>query len=180
MWPVSLLTVHKTWPAHFPFTPLLFTGHGPLDADLPPAHTSHSHLPCSRFTKNRRNVREHGALSAIQHPGVVGEPGGSGRGECVRGAVNNRASHRSPRSRHRFAPVHKTWPAHFPFTPLLFSVGVCVCDLLMLSHLPCSQDLGSFMPAFRPCKPSIHTAPVHSSQDPAFTHSMHGNKETKP
>ena len=35
--------------------------------------------------------------------GVVGEPGGSRRGECVRGAINNRASHRSPRSRHRRA-----------------------------------------------------------------------------
>jgi len=38
----------------------------------------------------------------MQHLGVVGEPDGSGRGECVRGAINNRAPHRSPpRSRHR-------------------------------------------------------------------------------
>jgi len=31
-------------------------------------------------------------------PRGSGEPGGSGRGACVRGAINNRAPHRSPRS----------------------------------------------------------------------------------
>jgi len=36
-------------------------------------------------------------------PTGSGEPGGSGRGECVRGAINNRAPHRSPRTRHRRA-----------------------------------------------------------------------------
>jgi len=52
---------------------------------------------------NRRNRRGHGALCAIQHRGVLGEPGGSGREECVKGAINNRAPHRRPRSRHRRA-----------------------------------------------------------------------------
>ena len=36
-------------------------------------------------------------------PRGSGEPGGSGRGACVRGALNNRAPHRSPRTRHRRA-----------------------------------------------------------------------------
>jgi len=53
--------------------------------------------------RNRRKGRGHGALCAIQHLGAVGELDGSGRGECVRGASNNRAPHRSPRSRHRRA-----------------------------------------------------------------------------
>jgi len=39
---------------------------------------------------NRKKGRGDGALYAIRHLGVVGEPGGSGRGECVRGAINNR------------------------------------------------------------------------------------------
>jgi len=48
---------------------------------------------------NRRNGRGHGALCAIQHLGVVGEPGGSGWGEGMRGAVNNCAPRRSLHSR---------------------------------------------------------------------------------
>ena len=32
-----------------------------------------------------------------------GEPGGSGRGECVRSAIDNRTPHRRPRTRHRRA-----------------------------------------------------------------------------
>jgi len=55
--------------------------------------------------RNRRKQRGHGALCAIQHLGVVGEPGASGRGECVRGAINNRAPHRRPHSRHRRAQI---------------------------------------------------------------------------
>ena len=34
-------------------------------------------------------------------PRGSGEPGGSGRGECVRNAIDNRTSHRRPRTRHR-------------------------------------------------------------------------------
>jgi len=41
-------------------------------------------IPCTGLHRNRRKGRGHGALCAIQHLGVVGEPGGSGRGECVR------------------------------------------------------------------------------------------------
>jgi len=53
--------------------------------------------------RNRRNGRGHGVLCAIQHLGVVGKPGGSGRGECVRSAINNRTPHRRLHSRHRRA-----------------------------------------------------------------------------
>jgi len=60
-------------------------------------------LALTLLHRNRKNGRGHGALCAIQHLGVVGEPGGSGRGERVRGAITNLASHRSLRSRHRRA-----------------------------------------------------------------------------
>jgi len=50
---------------------------------------------------------------AIQHLGCRGRaaPGGSGRGECMRGAINNRAPHRSPRSRRRCAQIF-LWRSH--------------------------------------------------------------------
>jgi len=66
-----------------------------------------------QYHGHRRKGRGHGALCAIQHLGVVGEPGGSGRGERVRGAINNRAPHRSPRSRRRRAHVKNKSPLHF-------------------------------------------------------------------
>jgi len=47
--------------------------------------------PCASHG-NRRNGRGHGKLCAIQHIGVVSEPGGSERGECVRGAILSRSS----------------------------------------------------------------------------------------
>jgi len=51
---------------------------------------SREHPNASReVNRNRRKGRGHGALCAILHLGVVGEPGGSGRGEGVRDAINN-------------------------------------------------------------------------------------------
>jgi len=67
-----------------------------------------SHATDTWIHRNRRKGRGHGALCAIQHLRVVGEPGGSGRGEGVRGAINNRAPHRSPHSRHRRAQVSQS------------------------------------------------------------------------
>jgi len=50
--------------------------------------------------RHRSKGRGHGALCATQHLGLVGEPGGSGREACVRGAMHNRASHRCKTDQH--------------------------------------------------------------------------------
>jgi len=56
--------------------------------------------PIERKTEERAWMR---CAVCDTTPRGRGEPGGSGRGECVRGAIHNRAPHRSPRSRHRRA-----------------------------------------------------------------------------
>jgi len=57
----------------------------PLDAAVTPVTVDT--VRCVRYTTYRGS----------------GEPGGFGRGECVRSAINNRTPRRRPRTRHRRA-----------------------------------------------------------------------------
>jgi len=88
----------------------------------------------SSCSQKQKNGRGHGALCAIQHLGVVSEPGGSGRGECVRGAIRTRAPHRSPRSRHRRARSAHITKRETQLDGLTYHVHIIILSLVVDRH----------------------------------------------
>ena len=75
----------------------------------PGATTAGRCSTCKQINRSQKQNTRAWARCAVcdTTPRGSGEPGGSGRGECVRGAINNRAPHRSP---HTHTPTENTTP----------------------------------------------------------------------
>jgi len=97
-------------------------------------------VTCFFSYRNRRTGRGHGALCAVQHLGVVGEPGGSGRGECVRGAITNLVqSPPQPPTRPRWYHAHRHGPQgeHRGYVCLYLSLYLCIYVCINVSMYLC-------------------------------------------